>query len=178
MDLPEEIKSFADLEIAQDKIMQAYLKRLERGNYSRDEDKLSHYCAYFLPYNPETKQIFIIHHKKSGKWLSPGGHVDKGETLLQALKREVYEELGIKNKINDDIKPFLLTITPIAKWEHRCEEHFDVWHRFPTDGSEFKVDPTEFLAMRWLTIPEARKIVIDPANIEMLDSMEKFFAQG
>ena len=35
----------------------------------------------------------------SGYWGLPGGHVDYGERLEEALKREMKEELGIKVKI-------------------------------------------------------------------------------
>lgn len=33
--------------------------------------------------------------KNPGKWAKTGGHVDSGETVKQAVKREVYEEIGI-----------------------------------------------------------------------------------
>lgn len=37
-----------------------------------------------------------------------GGHVDEGESLIEALKREVLEEVGIEIKVNN-INPFLVT---------------------------------------------------------------------
>jgi len=37
----------------------------------------------------------------SGYWVLPGGHVDYGERLEEALKREMKEELGIKVKIKN-----------------------------------------------------------------------------
>ena len=83
--------------------------RLAQGHLTRDDGNMSHFCCYFLPYNPDTKQVFIVHHKKSGLWLSPGGHIDQGETLMQTLNREIEEELGVANCIIDHIKPFLLT---------------------------------------------------------------------
>lgn len=34
--------------------------------------------------------------RDNGKWTSPGGHIDEGEELLAAAKREVLEESGIE----------------------------------------------------------------------------------
>lgn len=176
--LKDEIRSIISPAICSEQIAQYWLERLEKGGLTRDDGNVSHFCCYFLPYNPMTKQVFIVHHKKSGLWLFPGGHIDKGESLMQTLNREIEEELGMKGKIKGEIKPFLLTITPINRPSHpQCREHMDIWYRFSTDGSEFNVDPTEFITTRWATIEEARQVMTDPPNLEALSKMEQFFAQ-
>jgi 8-oxo-dGTP diphosphatase len=43
--------------------------------------------------NPE-KAVLILKHK-IGKWLLPGGKIQKNESWLEALKREIKEETGI-----------------------------------------------------------------------------------
>jgi len=173
--LQEEIRSIVDSSICNQEVVNYWLGRLKKGDLTRDEGNPSHFCCYFLPYNPDTKEVFIIHHKKSGLWIFPGGHIDKGENLMQTLNREIEEELGMKNKIKGEIKPFLLTITPIENKVQPCKEHLDIWYRFSTNGSEFHIDPTEFHATRWVSIVEARQVVTDPPNLEALDKMEKFF---
>ena len=49
------------------------------------------------------RRILLLRHEKGGRevWLLPGGGVDTGETLVEALKRELAEECGI-----DDDVPF------------------------------------------------------------------------
>jgi 8-oxo-dGTP diphosphatase len=173
--LKEQIEAVLDLSICNKGVCSYWLKRLENSELTRDENPISHFCCYFLPYNSANQQVFIVHHKKSGLWLAPGGHIDKGEELMQTLNREIKEELGVKNKIKDKIKPFLLTITPISNPVQPCKEHLDIWYRFPTNGSEFNVDPREFHETRWVTIDEAKKIVTDPPNIEALNKIEKLF---
>lgn len=173
--LSEQIKEMLRLPICSEAVRNHWLKRLEEGRFTRDEYDKSHFCVYFLPYNTATKKVFIVHHKKSGLWLSPGGHIDKGETLMQTLNREIEEELGVKNKVKNEIQPFLLTITPISNPVQPCKEHLDVWYRISTDGSGFSVDPKEFHEIRWVTLDEARQLVTDPPNVEALDKIEQLF---
>jgi 8-oxo-dGTP diphosphatase len=51
----------------------------------------------------EEKKILFIAHKKDNfvYWLLPGGGVNPGESLEEALKREIKEELDIDIKVND-----------------------------------------------------------------------------
>ena len=46
-------------------------------------------------------QILLVHRNPSRRWYPdvwdlPGGHVEQGESGLQALVRELYEELGVR----------------------------------------------------------------------------------
>ena len=174
MDLREQIAKIIEPSICDSENTRVnFLKRLEEGNFTRDENLQTHYCAYFLPYNQKDKKVFIVHHKKSGLWLSPGGHIDKGEGLLETLNREINEELGVKNFFQEPQSPFLLTITPIENKVQPCKVHYDIWYLVPTDGSNFNVDPKEFHETRWLTIDEAEKIVTDVPNRKALETIKK-----
>jgi 8-oxo-dGTP pyrophosphatase MutT (NUDIX family) len=175
--LAEQIKQIAD-DFAQREpdVYKRYLKRLEEGGgLTRDEGAASHFCAYFLPYNPNTKQVFIVHHKKAGLWLSPGGHIDKGELLLEALNREIKEELGVINFFPELLKPFLITVTPIDNpIQLSCKEHLDIWFLLKTDGSNFHVDPREFHSFKWMSLDEAKNIITDEANLKAINIISVF----
>jgi len=64
-------------------------------------------------FNPKTKEFLMMFHRKLGKWLAPGGHVEGGENTAQAALREVKEEIGvdlnlieIKGELDEDGKDF------------------------------------------------------------------------
>jgi len=150
----------------------AFLKRLKEGLPTRDENPKTHFCVYFSPYDSKNKKVFIVHHKKSGLWIFPGGHIDKGEILLETLNREVKEELGIESFFGKDQKPFLFTITRIENKVQPCKTHYDIWYLLPTDGSNFNINPSEFHDSKWLTTKEAKKIVVDKPNLRALEIIE------
>ena len=60
--------------------------------------------VFALCYSPEEKKFYLIKQfrpfyfvrKKPLKYEIVGGLVDKGETLIQAIKREIKEEIGVK----------------------------------------------------------------------------------
>ncbi len=47
--------------------------------------------------------ILILRHRKTSRWLLPGGRINKDENWLEALKREVREETGIGNFVIDRV---------------------------------------------------------------------------
>ena len=53
-------------------------------------------------FNPQGKLFLMKSHKWKNKYVVPGGHVELGEKLKEALKREVKEVTGLEIY---DIKP-------------------------------------------------------------------------
>jgi 8-oxo-dGTP pyrophosphatase MutT (NUDIX family) len=41
-------------------------------------------------------KVLLVHNKKLGLWLAPGGHLEQNELPHEAVKREVREETGLE----------------------------------------------------------------------------------
>jgi len=65
----------------------------------------------------ENDKVLLVRHEKDGEtyWMLPGGGVDHGETLAEALRRELREELCIETKVG----PLLLVNDSIPEDKHR-----------------------------------------------------------
>lgn len=153
-------------------VKQRFLQRLKKGSPTKEENQKSHYCVFFLPYNSKTKRIFLVHHKKADKWISPGGHIEKGELPTNTLIRELQEELGYVLNKQDIPKPFLLTRIRINN-SFPCKEHFDIWYAVETPTDAFVIDHSEFYDTRWVSIEEAEGLSRDRNNLTALKIFEE-----
>ena len=49
--------------------------------------------------------VLLIHHKRIGAWLPPGGHIQPGEMPHEAAVREVFEETGVEVAVLSEAVP-------------------------------------------------------------------------
>ena len=68
---------------------------------------MRHFCASAYIIDPETKKILLVKHKKYGRWVQPGGHIEHDEFPEEAAVREAYEETGMERfpREEDFIRP-------------------------------------------------------------------------
>ena len=155
-----------------------FLRRIDSGNITRDEDPKSHFCVYFAAYDLKQKQFFIGHHKKSGLWLFNGGHIDKGEVPREAVEREIEEEWGIKMPTSSIGDPRLLTITEIDNpTKQICRRHYDIWYFISVNKDKFFPSQEdlniEFYDIKWMTSIEAKCIIIEPNMFKAIKFLEE-----
>ena len=70
--------------------------------------------------NPEGKILLVKSHKWFDNYTLPGGHIEIGETMQEALKREVKEEVGL----DVEVVEFLTMQEAIHAKEFYKKKHF------------------------------------------------------
>jgi 8-oxo-dGTP pyrophosphatase MutT (NUDIX family) len=118
-----------------------------------------HFTASAFVLSPDGQRLLLIHHRRLGAWLQPGGHVEtEDEHLEAAARREVAEETSIKA-----LTPFSTgifdvdahLIPPSAK--EPGHTHFDVRYAFVAED-ERCVASSEVAGVRWVPLPEVVRL--------------------
>ncbi|MFW6692741.1 NUDIX hydrolase [Streptomyces sp. MAR4 CNX-425] len=107
-------------------------------------------------------RALLIQRRDNGQWEPPGGVLEPGETILEALQREVLEETGIKIAL-----PVALTgvyknmMGLIVSLVFRCKA---------IDGTPTTGDET--YALRWATRAEVTELADEAYAIRVLDALD------
>ncbi len=112
---------------------------------------------------------------KGDVWDLPGGKIEYGESPIEALKRELKEELDLDVKVEKSVG--------IWYFFSQNNMHQVICHTFlcHTISGEIKIDTSKnpadenFTELRWLTIPEileSKDIVITESLRELLGNFE------
>ncbi len=120
------------------------------------------------------KKVLLIQIKNlAGRkvWTFPKGHLEKGETARETAVREVEEETGYRASI---IRPiyknkysFTIDGTNIRKTVQ--------WYLMRFGAKFDKLDRTEIVDTKWLSVTNARKIVRYPTDHKLLDKTQEYF---
>jgi nucleoside triphosphatase len=108
--------------------------------------------------NSKKEILLVRHHKWGKKWVMPGGHIELGETIEQAIKREAEEETGLKNLKSCGIVCYGELINP--KSFHRPAHfiYFDVL--FKIKDGEVRLDKRELKEYKWVKPKKALKMAL------------------
>lgn len=125
-----------------------------------------HLVAYFLLHDPADGSVLLVHHRKAGRWLPTGGHVEIGEDPRETVRREAQEELGVPATFADpDAQPLFVTVTETTGVTSARHTDVSLWYLLSGASSdELHPDGREFTAVRWWTRREVT--AADPQDLE------------
>jgi len=123
----------------------------------------------------EENQILMVYNQDAGHWSMPGGKVEQGEFLDQALVREVKEETGYDVSVGD-----VLSINErkiVASKEHAL---FLTFSCEILGGKLLISDPKEISKVEWIDFDKANELMpYHPQGVETLMSERiKYTNQG
>jgi len=97
----------------------------------------------------------------SRKFEFPGGKIEKGETRIEALERELIEELNITTEVGD----LFLTV------EHTYPDFELTMHSFLCAVNSKKIQLNEHISSLWLSRKELNKLDWAKADIPIVDKL-------
>lgn len=116
--------------------------------------------------NSEGKILLAKSHKWFDKYTLPGGHIEVGETMIEAVKREVKEEVGL----DVEVGKMLLIQEAIFAAEFYKKKHFifiDFACRAKDD--QVKLDQTEIQDYVWVYPGAAYNLKLDSFTRKTID---------
>jgi nucleoside triphosphatase len=111
-----------------------------------------------LIFNQEGKALLIVSPKWHGKYAIPGGHIELGETIEQALKREIKEETNL-----DIFDIHFLTLQEFIFGEEFYEKKHFLFIDYVCQTNDTNVilneEGNDYV---WASIDEALKLPLEP----------------
>ena len=139
---------------------------------------MRHFCASAYIIDPNTKKILLVKHKKYGKWVQPGGHIEHNEFPEEAAVREVFEETGLRIKLLGNRFPREEDfITPLGIQKNRTETgvHIDfIYPAVPINDHELVVSD-ESTNIGWFSREDLEKINVFPDIKITMDYILKLY---
>jgi 8-oxo-dGTP pyrophosphatase MutT (NUDIX family) len=125
-----------------------------------------HLTASAFVLSPDGRRVLLLHHRKLGRWLQPGGHAEAGESAGEEIAlREAREETGIENLSVFSAAPRPLDVDVHAIPAHGSDPahlHLDLRYLViaPEDAALLR-SPNETNSLRWFAWDELGPLGLD-----------------
>ena len=114
-----------------------------------------HLTGSAITVSADGSRVLLLHHRKLGRWLQPGGHGDPGETTGEEVAlREALEESGIRGLALHPTAPRPLDVDVHdipARGREPAHEHLDLRYLVVApEGAVVAPDLAELSEIRWV----------------------------
>lgn len=124
--------------------------------------------------DPARSRTLLVHHRRLGRWLQPGGHWEHDASLLETARREATEETGLASlrSLGDEI--FDLDVHPIpAKGNEPAHFHYDVRFLFEADPDETLTVSSESHAVQWVDLARLDEYSQEPSVTRLASKIRR-----
>lgn len=126
--------------------------------------------------SPERDAALLTHHKKLGRWLQLGGHVEDDASIELAALREATEESGLQGLTLLDAALFDIDVHRIPARKDEAEHlHFDCRFLLQAPSLDFVVSE-ESSALAWLPLSRIDATNADAAMLRMVQKTAHWLA--
>ena len=146
--------------------------------FSRESFQPGHITASCFIVDPSTQRLLLHRHRRLGRWLQMGGHVEPGESAIEAALREGAEESGLRDLVTIAETPFDIDVhaIPAAKGEPD-HSHFDVRFVARTAHPEsIMMDRVESEDLAWVPFDSAIPMMNEEASRRAILKIRKMLA--
>lgn len=130
------------------------------NSHRRDESTPLHSVSVAGVVVREDGRVLAIRRADNGTWEPPGGVLERNETLEDGVRREVYEETGIKVHVDRLTGVYKNMTLGVVAMVFRCA---------PEGGHEHLSD--EATAVEWLTPEEATANMAEVYAVRITDAL-------
>jgi 8-oxo-dGTP pyrophosphatase MutT (NUDIX family) len=144
---------------------------------SRHQFDPGHFTAGGFVVGGDRSAVLMIEHRRLGRWLQPGGHIDLGDAHPEAAaRREITEETGVADLAPLARGVFAVDVHPIpARADEPAHRHFDVLFTFVA-GQESLRPSEEVVTARWVPLDEAGLLDVDEATLRAIIRLRSLLA--
>lgn len=98
-------------------------------------------------------------------WSLPGGKIELGETILQASKREVFEETNI---ITKPIRPFTAIDAIYYDNQNKIQYHYVIIYVFSLyEGNEI-IAKDDIIDAKWIRVDEIERLTFESETAKII----------
>jgi len=125
-----------------------------------------HLVSYFVVLDEMREELLLVAHRKAGRWLPTGGHVEPEEHPWETVRRECQEELTIEAvsaEVSGDCPLFITVSQTFGEGSHT---DVSLWYVVKARREDIKFfDEEEFEAISWLSLQQVLETppgILDP----------------
>ena len=137
---------------------------LDARSGSRTHFAPGHITASGLVFSKDGSRVALVWHADFERWIQPGGHLEPGEEPIDAVLRELEEEIGATDLLPHGLVD--VTVYDVPENQRRNEpkhQHFDLRYAFTVDGPL-----ASRRGVRWLLLAEVTEAEADAGVVRGL----------